>query len=178
MAGPGVRREDASRDAGHGDAGGGDADHPTALPGAITLPGEERMVATGRRFVRETLGHRHPALDEVVLGVSELATNAIKHTPSGDGGEITISLATVGPVIRAEVTNEGSEMPTRPRRHVDVDAEDGRGILIVEALAEAWGVTEHAGTTTVWAEFWADGSPRSERSPNLGRHDRARDPRA
>jgi anti-sigma regulatory factor (Ser/Thr protein kinase) len=168
MAGPGVRRENASHDAGRGDAGGGDPDGPSALPGAITLPGEERMVATGRRFVRETLGQRHPALDEVMLGVSELATNAIKHTPSGDGGEITISLVAVGSVIRAEVTNEGSKMPSRPRVRADNDAEDGRGILIVEALAEAWGVTEQAGTTTVWAEFWAGGRSRqNSKGPDI-----------
>jgi anti-sigma regulatory factor (Ser/Thr protein kinase) len=158
MAGRRVRRNDASCDAG----GGGPVGAPE-LTGAITLPGEERSVASGRRFVRDMLGHEHPALEKVALGVSELATNAIKHTPSGDGGEITIGLAVFGQGIRAEVTNEGS-MPSKPRARRDTEAEDGRGILIVEALADAWGVTEDAGTTTVWAEFCAGGwsSPRAD----------------
>jgi anti-sigma regulatory factor (Ser/Thr protein kinase) len=120
--------------------------------GAITLPGVERSVASARRFVRDILGCRHPALDDVALSVSELATNAIKHTPSGDGGKIIIRLAAVGPSIRAEVTNDGRGSITRPRPPSDV-AEDGRGILIVETLADAWGVTEHAESTTVWARF-------------------------
>lgn len=142
MAGRGVQRED-SPDETEGD---------TALTGTITLPGVDRSVARGRRFVRETLGSRHPALDKVALGVSELATNAIMHTPSGDGGEITIGLLARGTLIRVEVTNDGT-MPAKPRVRRDADAESGRGILIVDALADAWGVTEASGTTTVWAEF-------------------------
>ena len=162
MAGSGVRRENASSDA---DGGGADAESdplgaPTAVRGAVTLPGEGRSVASGRRFVRDLLGHRHPALEKVALGVSELTTNAIKHTPSGDGGEITISLTAAGQTIRAEVTNEGETLPERPPVPPDTEAEDGRGILIVEALAETWGVTRHAGVTTVWAEFWAGGWTR------------------
>jgi anti-sigma regulatory factor (Ser/Thr protein kinase) len=156
MTGPGVRRESAADDLG----GGGEAEIAAELPGAITLPGEECAVATGRRFVRDVLGRRHPALDKVVLGVSELATNAIKHTPSGDGGQIMIRLAAVGPVVRAEVTNDGSTPPPRPRVRPDADAEDGRGLAILEALADAWGVTEQAGRITVWAEFWAGGWSR------------------
>jgi anti-sigma regulatory factor (Ser/Thr protein kinase) len=148
MAGRGVRRDDSPRDA-DGGAAGDTAPHST-----ITLPGVERSVANGRRFVRETLGSRHPALEKVALGVSELATNAIVHTPSGDGGQITIGLCACGEVVRAEVTNDG--MTARgPRVRRDVHGESGRGILIVDALADAWGVTEHSGRTTVWAEFRA-----------------------
>ncbi len=174
MAGPGVRRETASRDAdgceAHGNgmndstappAGDDEAEAAVQLPVAIVLRGEDRSVASGRRFVRDMLGRRHPAVDKVSLGVSELATNAIKHTPSGDGGEIKIRLTVTGPLVRAEVTNDGSTMPDKPRTHYDPDAEDGRGILIVETLAESWGVTEHAGATTVWAEF-----STGHRSPN------------
>jgi anti-sigma regulatory factor (Ser/Thr protein kinase) len=121
--------------------------------GAITLPGVERSVANARRFVRDILGGRHPALDDISLGVSELATNAIKHTPSGNGGKITVRLAAAGSSIRAEVTNDGRTTPAKPGPESDAEAEEGRGILIVEALADAWGVTEHADSTTVWASF-------------------------
>lgn len=148
MAGRGVRRDGSPRDVDGGAAG------DTAPRSTITLPGVERSVANGRRFVRETLGSRHPALEKVALGVSELATNAIVHTPSGDGGQITIGLSACGEVVRAEVTNDGTTA-SRPRIRRDVQAESGRGILIVDALADAWGVTEHSGRTTVWAEFRA-----------------------
>jgi anti-sigma regulatory factor (Ser/Thr protein kinase) len=152
MAGRGVRRDDRTRD-----ADGGAAD--TASRRTIVLPGVERSVANGRRFVRETLGSRHPALEKVALGVSELATNAIVHTPSGDGGQIIIGLSAYGEVVRAEVTNDGTT-GSRPRVRRDVHAESGRGILIVDALADAWGVTEHSGRTTVWAEFRATPWPQ------------------
>jgi anti-sigma regulatory factor (Ser/Thr protein kinase) len=155
MAGPGARRDNALREVGdEGDTELSD----TGSADSITLPGVERSVANGRRFVRETLGSRHPALDQVALGVSELATNAIMHTSSGHGGHITIGIVAAGSVIRAEVTNDGT-MATKPRVHRDTESEHGRGILIIDALAESWGVIEHAGATTVWAEFRA--TPRS-----------------
>jgi anti-sigma regulatory factor (Ser/Thr protein kinase) len=151
MAGQGVRRDNASRDADDGDPG--DPGDP-ALSNTITLPGVERSVAIGRRFVRDTLGRRHPALEKVALSVSELATNAIMHTPSGDGGQLTIGVTATGHVVRAEVTNDGT-MAAKPCVRRDAEAENGRGILIIEALADSWGVTEDSGTTTVWVEFRA-----------------------
>src|SRR4051794_8423721 len=74
------------------------------LLGVTTLDGVERSVAYARRFVRDVLGPAHPAQDDVALCVSELATNAIKHTPNADGGKITIGLSLLDRVIRAEVT--------------------------------------------------------------------------
>lgn len=142
MAGQGVRREHAP----------GEPDGDEVLTSTITLPGVESSVADGRRFVRETLGPRHPAVERTALSVSELATNAIRHTPSGHGGRITIGLVVGGDVVRAEVTNDGTT-GTKPRIRRNSDAENGRGILIVDALAAAWGVIESSGTTTVWAEF-------------------------
>jgi anti-sigma regulatory factor (Ser/Thr protein kinase) len=144
MAGPGARRDNALREV--------EDEGDSALIDTITLPGVERSVANGRRFVRETLGSRHPALDMVALGVSELATNAIMHTPSGDGGQITIGLTATGRVVRAEVTNDGT-MADKPHIRRDTEAEHGRGILIIDALADAWGIIQNGGSTTVWAEF-------------------------
>ncbi|MFL6056126.1 MAG: ATP-binding protein [Actinoallomurus sp.] len=122
--------------------------------GEITLPGTERSVAESRGFVRKMLGHRHPALDGVGLTVSELATNAIRHTPSGAGGRFTITLAAADHRIRAEVTNDGAS-GSEPSLGSEpgTDAEHGRGLLLIEAIADRWGVTRHAGRTTVWAEF-------------------------
>ncbi|WP_433183929.1 ATP-binding protein [Actinoallomurus sp. CA-150999] len=124
------------------------------LVGVIALPGTERSVAAGRGFVRDALGSHHPALDVVGLSVSELATNAIRHTPSGAGGRFTIRLATADRRIRAEVVNDGV-IDGEPHRRSEpgIDAEHGRGLLLIDALADRWGVTRCAGTTTVWAEF-------------------------
>lgn len=160
----------------HGEGSPHDGDGDAETTGTITLPGVERSVAHGRRFVRETLGPRHPAMEKAALGVSELATNAIMHTPSGDGGRITIGIAAMGTLVRVEVTNDGTTAG-KPRVRRDTDAESGRGILIVDALADAWGVTETSGATTVWAEFhsasWSpprpDATPSRHPEPDNGR---------
>jgi anti-sigma regulatory factor (Ser/Thr protein kinase) len=108
--------------------------------------------------VRVVLGDRHPLLADIALGVSELATNAIQHTPSGDGGKVTVRLVAVGRLIRLEVTNDGTTGSGPLARDDDDaadadDAENGRGLLIVAAIASTWGVVEDTVTTTVWAEF-------------------------
>jgi anti-sigma regulatory factor (Ser/Thr protein kinase) len=121
----------------------------------IALAGEGRSVAYARRFVRDVLGASHPALDDVALCASELATNAIKHTASGDGGEITIALGVSQRIIRIEVTDDAAT-GSRPHAKNDPEGEYGRGILIVDTIADGWGVTERAGATTVWAEFHND----------------------
>ncbi|WP_345431581.1 ATP-binding protein [Actinoallomurus vinaceus] len=133
--------------------GGGDPADMTVL-GVIALPGTEHSVAVGRGFVRDTLGSHHPALDGVGLSVSELATNAIRHTLSGAGGRFTIRLAAADRRIRAEVVNDGViDGEPHLRSEPPTDAEHGRGLLLIEALADRWGVTRCAGRTTVWAEF-------------------------
>jgi anti-sigma regulatory factor (Ser/Thr protein kinase) len=138
-----------------GPYGPGDAD-PAEMTviGSITLPGTDRAVAEGRRFVRETLGPRHPSLDGVGLSVSELATNAIRHSVSGAGGRFTISLVAARNRVRAEVTDDGTT-GSEPRLHGESgpDAEHGRGLVLIEALADRWGVDRDGGRTTVWAEF-------------------------
>ncbi|MEV5751904.1 ATP-binding protein [Actinoallomurus sp. NPDC052308] len=139
-----------------GDPLGPDRGGPAEMTiiGAITLPGTERSVADGRRFVREALGGRHPAADAVKLSVSELATNAVKHTASGTGGQITISLAAAGNAVRAEVTNDGATgSEPRLENRPAVDAEHGRGLILIDTVADRWGVTRSADRTTVWAEF-------------------------
>ncbi|MCO5966882.1 ATP-binding protein [Actinoallomurus soli] len=122
--------------------------------GVITLPGTERSVADGRRFVGETLGRRHPAADAVRLSVSELATNAVRHTPSGTGGRITIRLAAAENAVRAEVINDGATgSEPRLQSPPEADAEHGRGLVLIDTVADRWGVTRGAHRTTVWAEF-------------------------
>jgi anti-sigma regulatory factor (Ser/Thr protein kinase) len=133
---------------------GGSGPADMTVIGVIALPGTERSVAVGRGFVRDTLGSHHPALDGVGLSVSELATNAIRHTPSGAGGRFTIRLAAADRRIRAEVVNDGMiDGEPHPTSEPGADAEHGRGLLLIEALADRWGVTRCADRTTVWAEF-------------------------
>jgi anti-sigma regulatory factor (Ser/Thr protein kinase) len=119
--------------------------------GEITLPGVEQSAADARRFLRSLLWG-HPALDDLLVSACELLNNGLRHTRSGrGGGQIVVKLAFAPDVIRVEVTDDGAG-GARPRLRRP-DGEGGRGLHIVDALAERWGYIPNGDRTTVWAEF-------------------------
>ncbi|MBQ0828721.1 ATP-binding protein [Streptomyces tagetis] len=91
-------------------------------------------------------------LDPARLLVAELANNAAAHGRV-PGRDFRLVLYVVGDTLRIEVTDtRGEELP-EPRIPAP-DAESGRGLLLVEALADRWGVTEDRfPRKTVWAEL-------------------------
>ena len=127
-------------------------DEMTVL-GEITLPGEERSAAQARRFMRETLGPGHPALDDVQVCTCELLNNGLRHTKSGRGGEVNVKLGEAAGTLRIEVTDDGAD-GARPRLR-SPNGEGGRGLHIDEALAARWGYVPVGDRTTTWAEFRA-----------------------
>lgn len=92
-------------------------------------------------------------VDDLVLLVDELVTNAVTHgrVPGVSGRQVRLTLGRTGDLLRVEVRDtQGDRMP-RPRQ-VGRDEEHGRGLAIVEALCTAWGVTPEVIGKTVWAE--------------------------
>jgi anti-sigma regulatory factor (Ser/Thr protein kinase) len=131
------------------------------------LPGTARSAGYLRALVRELLGRDHPRLHDISLGLTEMFTNAVAHTRSGNDGWVTITMAGGGGVIRAEMIDEGAS-GARPRVQNDDgrqgDAwqdgglrEDGRGLILLAALSDRWGFADGGLGTRVWAEF--SGSP-------------------
>ncbi|NKZ04554.1 ATP-binding protein [Actinomadura latina] len=120
--------------------------------GTLTLPGVRRSVGFARRFLRDLLPPGHPALDDLVTVGSETVSNAIAHTASGKGGRVTVSLLGGGDFYLLEVADDGAG-GGRPRVEAETGAEGGRGLRIVEALAEAWGFRTDGDRTIVWARF-------------------------
>lgn len=119
------------------------------LPGCSAAPG------TARRITAEALGE-HPLLAETELVVSELVTNALRHTRSGQpGGMIGMTVERNGEAIRIEVVDNGPRAD-RPGSSpavlpCDLSREHGRGLLLVDSLAHEWGVTDHPnGYRSVW----------------------------
>ncbi|MBL1081690.1 ATP-binding protein [Streptomyces actinomycinicus] len=111
-----------------------------------------RSVPAARRFTEWSL--RYWGLDgwdrsaDLSLCVSELATNALCHgVPRGRG--FLLRLRYDGVLVRAEVHDSG---PGTPRITDDPD-EGGRGLLLVAALSDTWGVGERAPGKLVWCEF-------------------------
>ncbi|MFF0461173.1 ATP-binding protein [Streptomyces mexicanus] len=96
--------------------------------------------------------------------VAELAANAATHGRV-PGRDFRLLLYVVGDTLRIEVTDtRGDRLPHL--RQVAPDGECGRGLLLVDALADRWGVTEGpAPRKTVWAEV--DTRPTASQSVPL-----------
>ncbi|PWE08048.1 hypothetical protein DD630_14760 [Streptomyces sp. BSE7F] len=84
--------------------------------------------------------------------VAELAANAVTHGRV-PGRDFRLAFYVVGHTLRIEVTDtRGDRLPQH--QPPSPDAESGRGLLLVEALADRWGVSEdRLPRKTVWAEL-------------------------
>jgi anti-sigma regulatory factor (Ser/Thr protein kinase) len=78
---------------------------------------------------------------------SEVVTNAMVH----GAGEVTLGVACGGTTLRVEVGDDNAHHPSV--RAGDDEAEGGRGMQIVGALADDWGVDATADGKTVWFEI-------------------------
>ncbi|WP_329072842.1 ATP-binding protein [Streptomyces sp. NBC_01429] len=92
--------------------------------------------------------------DAAAQVVAELASNAVQHgrTP---GRDFRLVLRRPTPeVLRIEVTDTQGALLPATGRSLPACAESGRGLLLVEALADRWGVTSGPlPCKTVWAEL-------------------------
>ncbi|MEU2546146.1 ATP-binding protein [Streptomyces roseolus] len=129
------------------------ARHDPAHRFAFELPARTESVSRARHLTEERLllwGRGPEIRDTAALVVSELVTNAVLHTASS---RIVCELRQGADSLRIAVRDEGG--PAGPRiRDCGAD-ERGRGLLIVDALCEAWGAerTGHGTAQTVWAEL-------------------------
>ncbi|MEU9289521.1 ATP-binding protein [Streptomyces sp. NPDC048275] len=114
---------------------------------------DRRSVRLAREFTRAALADWAAAerSDDVLLCVSELATNALLHgVPPGRGFRLQLALD-VDRVLRIEVHDSGGGEIRSP--DAQPEAEDGRGLFLVAALADKWGVGERDPGKVVWCEF-------------------------
>ncbi len=92
-------------------------------------------------------------VDDLVLLVSELVTNAVRHgTPP-----VRLEVLADDDVVRIAVDDGEAGLP-RPRT-ADDDAEGGRGMALVDLLAREHGVRPHPPGKTVWASVTRSGGP-------------------
>lgn len=83
-------------------------------------------------------------IETAVLLVSELVTNAIRHA----GGPCALVVSLDDHVVEFSVQDGTSQLPM-PRRDEHL-GEDGRGLLLIEALAEEWGVRQLPAGKATW----------------------------
>ena len=106
-------------------------------PARRTFPGRPDQVACARDFIRHELAGC-PILDEAVLLTSELCTNTVQHTASGNGGSFEVTIYQKQDSLRIEVRDDGSgTIPAA--RNFDKLSDDGRGLDIVTMIAHRWG---------------------------------------
>jgi anti-sigma regulatory factor (Ser/Thr protein kinase) len=117
---------------------------------------DPRNVAAARGELLNTLAlwGLGEVTDSATLVLSELLTNALRHTrPSAEGGIETRFLRVVGG-LRIEVHDAADEQPVQ--RPADLGSPNGRGLILVAALADSWDVMPRDGGGKVtWAELSA-----------------------
>ncbi|MFJ8886856.1 ATP-binding protein [Streptomyces sp. NPDC102402] len=125
---------------------------------------ERRSVPLARQFVREALLDWACEVDlgDVLLCAGELVTNALVHgVPPGRGFRVRL---TWGSRLRIEVHDSGGGRVGVPLAPGPL-AECGRGLTLVGALSDAWGVGERDPGKTVWCEFAGSASKLVEVAP-------------
>lgn len=137
-----------------------DLGRPTYEHLLVELPHLPEAVPEARRAVRRVLTERGTPDESVAVAellVSELVTNAVKY------GEppIWLLLELRPGLIHASISDTSTSLPTR--RDPTPVSEGGRGLLVLDALAGAWG----AATADAGKYLWFD-LPVPLPTPGLG----------
>ncbi|WP_242605695.1 ATP-binding SpoIIE family protein phosphatase [Frankia sp. Cppng1_Ct_nod] len=128
----------------------------------LALPGEAKSAVRARCALEGMLSAEHldSIADDVLLLVSEVVTNAVRHARS----DLVLCVHREGGRLRISVDDrEGGTMPRRqPSRE---DKESGWGLLLVDALAHGWGVETIPDGKRVWFDLMIppDGNQDRER---------------
>ncbi|MGZ4467821.1 MAG: ATP-binding protein [Nocardioidaceae bacterium] len=138
--------------------------HGGTATARVRMVAQPASVPAVRRFVDEALTEWgcETFIDDVGLSVTELATNATLHSSSTF---FEVELEAAPDVVRVAVLDKGTlpaefiarrscfEAPVDGNVDLDEETMTGRGLFIVSALADQWGIDDLPDGTRVWAEF-------------------------
>jgi anti-sigma regulatory factor (Ser/Thr protein kinase) len=106
---------------------------------------QPESVPAARRFVREVLRDQpRDILEAVELMATELATNCVQHART----PFKLTIHDTQGQVRIEVRDTGQGRPV-PRSPTPRER-TGRGLRIVEAMSDSWGIDDSSGAKTVW----------------------------
>lgn len=116
------------------------------LPPLATSPSTARTTVDAELH---RLGCDSETVERILAVVSELVANVVCHART----EAAVALVARNGTVRVEVSDSSRELPVL--REPDNDALDdhGRGLFMVRALSDRWGVEHRDDGKTVWAEF-------------------------
>lgn len=103
------------------------------------------------RLVGSGIGIDEPLAETLILLISELVTNAVVHT--GTSAELRMCFSGSGAVVgtvRVEVRDASARPPRQ--RHADGDDTNGRGLELVDGLADRWGWQQEGAGKRIWCE--------------------------
>jgi anti-sigma regulatory factor (Ser/Thr protein kinase) len=112
-----------------------------------------RSVSAARRMVRDGLavtGVDSSVVDDAMVVLSEMMTNALRHAVPLAAGQIVVSWSVRADGVEVAITDGGGvARPVAGR--VEHASQSGRGLHIVSELVSDWGVDRQAAEQTVWA---------------------------
>jgi anti-sigma regulatory factor (Ser/Thr protein kinase) len=123
------------------------------------FPGEQSQLRELRAWIADLLPDC-VARDDLACVATELGTNAVQHTASGQNGWFAVELAWHRAGLRVAVADGGA--PAGPQLVDDLAGERGRGLLIVRGLSVRMGVSGDCRGRVVWADI-----PCGDNGPEL-----------
>jgi anti-sigma regulatory factor (Ser/Thr protein kinase) len=125
---------------------------PTGAPAMLKLPGEPTSAAAARAFVRDMCADSAASFaQDAALLASELVTNSVRHARTG---AVLVTVTRHGPAtMRVAVADGGGRTAPCACQRADAEADTGRGLLILRAVAQEWGVRISATSCEVWFEL-------------------------
>ncbi|MET9342740.1 MULTISPECIES: ATP-binding protein [unclassified Nonomuraea] len=123
------------------------------MSSVVMLPYALSSVAVARQRLCTDLqewGVYAAAIDDAVLVVSELLSNALRHARPLTSGMVRVAWLWSDDHVEVAVSDGGAATEPRAGRPT-LSSLGGRGLGIVEYVAESWGVRHEGETTTVWA---------------------------
>lgn len=110
---------------------------------------DEGSARASRQYLRAELTAQDvgdPPLENAILLVSELVTNAVVHART----DITVRYLVEPAVVRIEVEDHNSRTPVAAA--APIDATSGRGLLLLQELSDRWGVVGERDGKCIWFE--------------------------
>jgi anti-sigma regulatory factor (Ser/Thr protein kinase) len=123
---------------------------------AVTLPISTEAPSIARHQLRRSLPAlgRRPRAEDAELLISELVTNCVRHAAILGDRPIVLVADVREMQLRVEVIDAGRGFAPLVSTGVDGEGTSGWGLLLVEQLADEWGVSRsEAGETMVWFEM-------------------------
>lgn len=123
----------------------------TGIRAQIRLDPAPTSARLARRFVSDTLAQwgDERYVDAASLLVSELVTNAVVH--AGSAVDVVVGHEGKHATLRVEVRDSSLRAPRVGG--FDLDAVSGRGLALVEAMSDRWGVERGDAGKSIWFEL-------------------------